>query len=391
MLEKIFNFLSTLKLAIVLCVSGVVFEILLSIWGAFALPEKVAKIGKLSPFIILWTCLLLNTFFCILKRMNGYLNEARKKPLFLPSNYDLKEEFEKIPITLQKRIKKDLIVKNRFYSLGSILVHFSLILIGLSLLLSYFYRYEGKFTLGIKEESSITERSFEKFSPPFMLLSTPSFNIRNEDVVVEFWGSELLFTRYKSKVNIDGKVGTTAINSPIFLSLFSAIRLSSFGYGLHYIVIEEGKNLPVEEGVVKLNIFPPGSEDNIRLENFPHRIYVKFYPDFEQKDGRFSSKSMNLLNPRVVADVYRGKVYLGRRVVKFGEPIKVEGITLSFLNALPTSEFTYVFDPGFIFLMLSFTIGIYGLFLKLKGKRKELMVIEENGKKMVILKNWDLK
>src|SRR3989304_541839 len=113
-----------------------------------------------------------------------------------------------------------------------------------------------------------------------------------------------------------------------------------------------------------MRIFPPGEEDDFRSQHFPHRIYVKFYPDWmETKEGPIS-RSMNLHNPRLVVDVYRGKIYLGEKTLAFHEIFLFEGITLSFTNVIPMAEFTVIRDLGFPLILLAFVMTLVGLTLR---------------------------
>jgi len=333
MLEKIYDFLSSLRLSVMLSVTGAVYEIFLTAWAATSPAEKVAKIGKMSPFVILWSLLALNTVLCMTRRFQGYIREGRK-------------------------------------GTGSLLLHSAVIAIALALLISHLFKFEGKFTLGLHENREITRKDYERAESSGLFdASPPPFRIEARSIDTAFWGNELLFTRFTSNLSLDGRERVIAINAPAFLSPFTTIRLTSFGYGIGYMVTVEGERAPVEERAVKLNIFPPGQTDAFRLDSFPHKFYVSLYPDYADDNGSPSSRSMRLDNPKLEMEFYRGKVFLGRTLLSPGERVKIEQFFIALTGVIPTAEYAVVYDPGFPVLIAGFLLGLVGLIMRVVGRK----------------------
>ncbi len=212
-----------------------------------------------------------------------------------------------------------------------------------------------------------------------------------DDVAVEFWEDELLFTSFTADLAINGRTKQITINRPLILSPFTHIRLTSFGYAPVYLVMVDTMSAPLEEGATILNIFPPGTRDLLRLQNFPHRIYLRFYPDWQDIDGISSSRSMRLDNPRFDVEVYRGKIPVARKILQFGENLPIEAFNFSIIGVVPTVELTIVRDLGLPFILLGFVIMIIGIVLRLPGRRAEILAIEdEDGRWQIWGKNIEV-
>jgi len=382
--------LSSWQFSVVLTTSGALYYIFLVIWGAKSPPHVVRNIAGLSPFVLLYLLLLINTLLCILHRLPTLMAQMRADPVFLPQQQDWERTVEQLP--LQREKWKPIgtgyaRIYHRFSALGTILLHGALFFLAAGFFLTLLSRYEGRFFAAAGEKLLMQQDTYYGTSVPSTLTSSlPAFTLDVRDIKRDFWRNELLFTKLVAEISINQKDALVAINKPVFLSPGTSLRLSSFGYAPSYRIVAGG--VPLEEGAAKMRIFPPGEEDYFRSQHFPHRIYVKFYPDWmETKEGPIS-RSMNLHNPRLVVDVYRGKIYLGEKTLAFDELFLFEGITLSFTNVIPMAEFTVIRDLGFPLILLAFVMTLVGLTLRLPGKRGELLVEQmPNGRWMIKGKN----
>jgi hypothetical protein len=339
----------------------------------------VQVIAGMSPFVILWSLLLVNTLFCMFRRLPGYWKQTGAGAVLLPGQADWERVLPSAP---EWKAWTDaagggrLQVRHRFSALGTLLLHLAVLLLALGFWLSALSRFEGRFTLGQGEALRVEGAAYASATPPVPLTERPpAFSVLAKEIRAEFWGDELLFTRFTSSVQLGRRTVAVAINDPAYLGPFTTVRLSSFGYAVHYLVAVEGMGAPVEEGAVKLNIFPPGQADSFQPQNFPHRFTLTFYPDFVQDGEGRSSRSMNLKNPRLRVDFYRGKIFLGSRIAAFGDAIPVEEFTIAFLGVIPTAEYTVVRDAGIPVLWLAFLAGLAGLILRVPGKRGERLAL----------------
>jgi hypothetical protein len=377
MLTRLYDLLSSWKLSVVLTVSGALYQGFLAIWAARSPAATVQIIAGMSPFVLLWSLLLVNTLLCMLRRLPGLWKQTGAGAVLLPGQADWEKSLPAPPDRKGWTETPDggrLWVRRRFSALGTLLLHLAVFLLALGFWLSSLSRFEGKFTAGEGEALRVEGSAYASATPPVPLTAhPPAFNILAKEIRAEFWEDELLFTRFTSSIQLGRRTVGVAINDPAYLGPFTSVRLSSFGYAVRYLVAVEGVPAPVEEGAVKLNIFPPGTTDSFQPQNFPHRFYLAFYPDFQRDDKGDSSRSMNLKNPRLRVDYYRGKIFLGRKVVAFGDALPVEEFTIAFLGVVPTAEYTVVRDVGVPVLWLAFLVALAGLLLRVRGKRGELL------------------
>lgn len=371
MLNKIFNFISSLKLSIYLTISGALYYFFLSIWGYTSPPFMVQNIGKMLIFKILFILIILNNFFCIIRRLPSLIKETSRSPVFLPENYDWAGEFK------GEGVEK-FILKRRFSSLGTILLHLSLFFILLGFYLSSQSRREGKFYLAEGEELLLKEEDIVQVSEAGNLSSNfPLFKIKCEKVNYQFWGEKLLFRELQANLKIDEKNASIKINKIYLLNFSNFLRITSFGYAPSYMLVIKDYPYPIEEGGIKIFLFPPDKVESFKTNHFPHKFFLSLYPDFEERDGKYTSKSMQLKNPRLFVRVYRGKIFLKEALLSLGEPMEVEELTIAFLNIFPILEVTIFQDKGIFIIIFSFILFLSGLILRVRGKRGEILIRKE--------------
>ena len=69
--------------------------------------------------------------------------------------------------------------------------------------------------------------------------------------------------------------------------------------------------------------------------------------------------------PAVELQVLRGRLELGRALLRLDEGFEFEGLTLRFPEIRYWGEFSIVRDPGTPVLFLAYAVGLAGLLLKL--------------------------
>lgn len=380
-LLRLFLLLSSWRLSVALTVAGALYYVFLSIWGARSPAHVVQTIARMAPFTLFYGLLLVNTLFCIVQRWPALVRAMRRSPVHLPASPDWERTSARPPALKGTAVRVDqgyAWVYRRFATLGTLLLHGSLFVLALGFFLSYRTHTEGTFSVGYGQQLEIDTDGYSRLTPAGADAGRlPQVDLEAHDITTEFWEDELLFTRFTADVTVEGSRRTIAINDPAYLSPFTYVRLTSFGYSPVYMVIAEGTDSPLEEGAAPLNIFPPGTRDLLRLQNYPHRIYLELYPDYEETEAGPSSRSMRLDNPRVTVEVYRGKVFVARRTLRFGEALPVEGFTFSVLGVVPNADITVVHDAGLPFILIGFLVAIAGLLLRLPGQRQEVLALEQ--------------
>lgn len=367
MLNKIFSFISSLKLSIYLTISGALYYFFLSVWGYTSDSFMVQNIGKMLIFKILFILIILNNFFCILKRLPALIKETSKNPVFLPENYDWVKEVSEG--------EEKFIVKRRFSSLGTILLHLSLFSLIFGFYLSNQSKREGKFYIAEGEELDLNEEVIIQTGEAGPISSSfPEFNLKCERVNYRFWGEKLLFRELEAILKINGKENSIKINKVYILNFFNFLRITSFGYAPSYLLMIKDYPYPLEEGGVKIFLFPPGKVDKFKTNHFPHKFFLALYPDFEEKNGKYTSKSMELKNPRFFVQVYRGKIFLKEGLISLGQPLEVEELTIAFLKIFPIIEITIIQDKGIFIIIFSLILFLSGLLFRVGGKRGEILI-----------------
>lgn len=372
MINKIFNFISSIKLSIFLTVSCALYYIFLSIWSLKSPSFVIQNISKMLPFKLIYSFLLLNTFFCIIKRTPEILKNTSKNLIYLPDNYDWVKEVK------DKKLEEGFKIKRRFSSLGTIFFHLSFFFLALGFYLSSQSHTKGKFLVGEGEEIFLKDEEINKISEGKPLFNEfPEFSVKLEKIIYKFWEDKLLFRDLEAKGKINGKKFSIKINKVYPLNFYNFIRITSFGYAPSYILLIENYPKPLEEGVVKIFLFPPGTRSFFKTNHFPHKIYLSLYPDFYEEKGIYKTKSMELKNPKILLQVYRNKVFLMEKLINLGELVKVEEFSIAFLNLFPIIEVEIVQDKGVLIIFFSFLLALIGLFLRFSGKRGEILVKKE--------------
>jgi hypothetical protein len=390
MLRKLHALLASWRLSVVLTISGAVYFVFLSIWGARAPAHVVQTISGMLPFWLLYTLLVINTLLCISGRWQRLLELTRRRPVFLPQARDWQRTVDQLPPLPGNVIQTAdgfAWVYRRFASLGTLLLHLALLPLALGFLLSAGCRSDGSFVTGLGETIEVTGSTYQKGSPERG--SLPGFDLTVADISARFWEDRLLFTSLTAEVLINGRRRELAINSPAMLSPATSVRVTSFGYAPVYMLVVEGVPRPLEEGALKLNLFPPGQRDSFSPHHFPHRIYLRLYPDYITSRSGPASRSMELRNPRFDVEVYRGKVFVARRLLALGQAMTVEELTFSFVQVVPTVELTVVRDPGLPLVALAFLMALGGLGLGLPGRRREVLALEQADGRWTVM-GWNI-
>ena len=378
--------LGSWRLSVVLMVLAALYYGFLAIWATSSPPHVVANIASLAPFWLLYALLLVNTGVCLWRRLGTLRKQIGKEPLLaarepewsVTSTHEPDAEGVR---SLLRRLgyrpswDRDGAVggvRRRWAALGTFLFHGAFFLVALGFLLSLATRQEGKIWVAAGESFEGRPDQFLSVSPPKPLVAgVPARPFRLIEIRPEFWRDQFLFTTLEADLELPGGGRrTTRINRPLWLGWTTFLRLSGFGYAPRY-SLEDPEGRPLDSAFVKLNVFPPGQRDYFSPPDYPHRIYVRVYPDLAWEDGEPTTRSLNLVAPAVEAQVFRGRLARGRAVLRRGDRYRFEGLTLSFPEIRYWGELTIVWDPGAPVLFLGYLLGLAGLALKLPGGRAE--------------------
>lgn len=336
------RWLGSWRLSVVLMVTAGFYHLLLAVWATSSPPQVVENIASLLPFWLAYGLLVTNTAVCLWRRFPVFRREMAGG-------------------------------EHRWSALGGYLFHGAFGLLALGFLLTLATRQEARVWVAAGEEFLGREDQLLFRPAPQPLapaagvgVGLPTFRVR--EVVPRFWRDELLFTHLRAVLELPGgRRAVTRINRPLYLGPGTFLRLSGIGYAPRYELVDRRGEV-VDSAFVKMNLFPPGRRDYFRLEGLPHRFHLRIWPDLTVgADGVPATESMELADPGVAVEVTRGRLALGSEVLRRGESLAFEGLSIRFPEIRYWGEFAIVRDPGAPVLFAGYLVGLAGLALWLLG------------------------
>jgi hypothetical protein len=396
------RWLGSWKLSVVLMILAGLYYGLLAIWAASSPPAVVRNIAGLLPFWVVYALLLVNTVVCLWGRLGVLKRQISSKPFLTqgPHDWELatRADLSRQNITQLFRnlgyhpsFREGEMLwgfRRRWTALGTYLFHGAFGFLALGFLLTLASRQEARVWVAVGEEfTGQPEQHLSQSPPPMISLGPPSVGFRVDRITPEFWRDELLFTTLAADLVLPNRGrATTRINRPLWWDWCTFLRLAGFGYAPRY-QIEDRSGSVLDSAFVKLNVFPPGQRDYFQIPDYPHRFYLGVMPDFIDVAGKPGTKSLNLVNPSVLLHVWRGRVDLRSATLVSGERFEFEGLKISFPEIRYWGEFSIVRDPGAPVVFLAYLLGLFGLLLKLGGKRAEITWQSDVGGR-TILRGW---
>lgn len=397
------RFAGSWKLSIVLMVVWAFYSVLLVIWSSSSPPHIVRNIAGLFPFQVVYAGLLINTLVCLWLRLPLLKRSLLKgmttqgvNPRWSQPTPGIRDYSE--AAVLGNRWGYTMTtgdsgmtygIKGRWTMLGNFIFHSGFFFIALGFMVSFQLRDEA--TLCLAEGEGFTnarEQFLDRKPSAWFSQDYSDLSLQVSTIVPRFWRDELLFTSLQAAIVVDqGRSAMTAINRPVPLSWCQFLRLSGFGYTPRYeLTTLDGSVL--ESSFLKLSVFPPGRRDFFHLLHFPHRVYVRLYPDYVAQDGGPATQSCELKRPRFEIQIFRMKQLIAEGLLAPGESLAFEGIKIGFPELRYWGEFSLVRDPGMSLLFFGLTLGLIGLVLSLGGARAEIRWRPGHDQSGGVLEGW---
>ncbi len=149
-----------------------------------------------------------------------------------------------------------------------------------------------------------------------------------------------------------GGLRTASSASPIWLGWGRFIWPVQFGWALRYEL--SGGVSPTESAFAKLQLFPPGRSDSIRMTEAPYRIRVRLAPDQPPPSSA----------PALEVEAYRGPLLVAEGALAPGDALVFEGGTLRFPEARRWVTLRVLRDPGIPLAAIAAALAIAGLGLR---------------------------
>ena len=404
--KRLWDFLGSRNLSVFIFVMGMVYYLILLVFSMLVPLPWVHKISKLLPYQFLYLLFFLNLFICEIKWIPVVVKRCSK--LKRPERIEDLERFRdririKVSEDCLRRIKKNLrkrwyntemfdfksekpddcpqvstlfyASKGRFSPLGNLLFHFSFFFLLLGIGISLLYRFDGVIVLAEGQGTLGDGSSYvSQVRTKRVSAEEPIFELSK--ISPEFWMERLLFTDLKAEVIIDGEKKVTRLSQPITID-GKRVSISGMAIAPEYL-LKDSRGRELDNGYVTLNIFMPASEDWFVLPGTPYRIVVSFYPDFEQRGKRLSTRSMNPINPVFKIKVFREERNIYNGILKPGEEAHFDDARLSFPSFTYGGSFRVLYDGGFVFIWIGLILMLLGLIMRFLFYRKEVIVWKEN-------------
>ncbi len=396
--KRIWDFLGSRDLSVFILVMGCTYLLLLVIFGLAVPTPWVNRIATLLPFKVLYLLFFVNLIICEIKWTPVIIRRCRK-PRAPETEEDLERFRHKVSVqssefrvqSLEKYLRKRgykvqspennppqsplnlrgeepphvppilYAYKGRFSPLGNLLFHLAFLFLLVGGLVSLFSRLD----------TSVMIMEGEEFA------GGPVFRV--ERITPQYWSERFLFTDLRADVSYpnNGKLGSSTVRLSQPLRINGArITISGIGFSPMYL-LKDKTGMELDAGYVRMNIFPPGAEDHFKIPGYPYKIYVSFYPDYEIKDGKIATRSMNLVNPAFHIKVFRNKVLSYDGLLKPGDEASYGDLKLSFPGLKYWGMFRIVRNPGFTFIWIAFILFGGGLIWRILFYRIEVAVMKE--------------
>lgn len=260
-------------------------------------------------------------------------------------------------------------VKNRFSPLCTIGFHLCFIFFLLGAFTAFYTKFSGKLILAEGEEFTGSLVQYSSVSlpragePPLL-----RFQVLDVRPVVSGRRASAL---YVDLLMEDGEKKTVNINQPLKEGAASFV-VKNIGISPLFVLRDADGN-EAAGAYYKLAALMKET-DTFTLGGY--NVDVMFYPDYSGRvngalnEGRFAPVLKDPVFDLIVHDA-AGNVYKG--IVRMGEPVMLDGMSISFEDIPYWVEFYVSKDSGVVFIYAGFILGIASLLFRFGFPRKEVM------------------
>jgi len=290
--------------------------------------------------------------------------------------------FLSLSVCIYKRfpyIFRDRGEKVRYGLLGSLIFHFSFLIILAGAIVSTWTRFEGMIILtegqpfkGYPDEYIAVQRR------PLFVSDPLGFQLMLQKFK-PFYGTQ---PKYVSEVLIGDRGNKTHETIRDFHALsYKGYTFYQKDHGFSpSFVLKDHWGRVIFQSFVAFKSHKEAEEvryeDYFRIPGTGLEIEGRLYPDMVINDGKVRSKSALPNNPVIDIKIKEKEKEIFRGIVKLGQDIKLTNFSLSFNDLRYWSSFRVVKDPGIPVIYAGFGTGVFGLFLRLLSIR---MGVSEDG------------
>lgn len=261
--------------------------------------------------------------------------------------------------------------KGRYSLVGNLLFHAGFLLLLCGAVTNTLYRFEGSAVIAEGAAFSGAKGEYRRIAES-SVVKLPDVDFDVGKITAEFWEGRLLFTRLEAQITHRDGRDVARLSNAVRVGQ-ADLTISGFGYA-PLVVLQDRSGREVTRARVRLNIFPPGSEDYFSLPGYPHKVFVSFFPDYANVNGRIVNRSMDPLNPAYFLRILRGRLIVYSGVVRPGEWAEYDGLRISFPSFVRSGTFKIVRNPGHPLIWIAFVVMVSGLAWRLLFYRQEVVL-----------------
>ena len=268
----------------------------------------------------------------------------------------------------------------RYGHWGSVIFHFSFLIILAGAIVSTWTRFEGMIILtegqpfkGYPDEYIAVQRK------PLFVPDPLDFQLMLQKFK-PFYGTQ---PRYVSEVLIEDRGNKTYETVRNFHALFhKGYTFYQKGHGFSpSFILKDYWGRVIFQAFVSFKSHLQGEEvryeDYFRIPGTGLEVEGRLYPDMIINGGKIKTKSALPDNPVIDIKIKEQGKEVYRGVIKLGQDINLDRFSLSFNDLRYWSGFRVVKDPGIPVIYLGFGTGIFGLLVRLFSIRVNLLRDED--------------
>lgn len=398
--RTIWAFAGSRNFSVFVLVMASTYVLILAVFGLLVETRWLNIVAGLYPFRLLYALFFLNLILCAIARAPTVVRRCKSEDFpALGGNVGRMKHAIDVPVTdlriedlIQRLRRRGYAVRGaeggsadadavsrpvgliyasrgRFSPMGNLLFHAGFLVLLLGAVTNVLYRFEG--TAIIAEGGSFTgaKKEYRTIAESFTG-ALPRVDFDVEKITADFWQGRVFFTGLEAQLVHRGGREVARLSNAVRVG-DAEVTISGFGY-VPLAVLKDRDGEIVTRTHVKLNVFPPGTEDYFFVPGYPHKIFVSFYPDHEEANGKIVSKSMDPVNPAYFLRIMRGRIPVYTGLVKPGAWADYDGLSISFPSFIRSGDFRVVRNPGHPFIWIAFVVMGLGLAWRLLFYRKEM-------------------
>jgi len=387
--HRIWDFLASRRMAIALLTAASIYYLILLVFSIIASRHNADNISQTYPFLLLYLLFYINIGLCIYR----WLPTLKLKLTTFPLKHGSISEHHPVFISGDKSIivnrlrkrgykvvddsgERKYLVKGRYSPIGGLLFHLSLFPIFIGIVISINTRFIGE-TLMVDGQPFWGMPDEDLWSSAKEPDSMPKLSLSVDKIEADFWEDKQLFTKLTAIVRFPADTlknqAIMKISDPVVFG-DTYVRIAGMGYTISFEAGDKEGYL-IDKGIVKLNVFAPGSEDSFSIGGLPHKVYLKVYPDYYLVDGKLNTKTFYPKNPAYYIKIVRGKLILYEGPLLASQEVKVDDFILRLPKVGYWGQVQIVRDGGARFVFAGFILMIAGLVWRFVWYRRDIMLI----------------